>query len=207
MVSADCSFLDFAGPMTVTIAVEPIQIVVGIALLIYTLGYSALVGLAVLVLAVPFQSAMFVRMITYRQAQMKVVDTRVRLLTEIINNIRAVKLYAYENLFGEKVSALRRKELAKLRRNGLNRSFMISTMNFVPVLATVLTFITYGLSGHPLNASIIFSGLQYFNVLRQPITFLPMAFTAVSDAAVAVGRIGVLLRVSSPFLYPWWHDD
>jgi hypothetical protein len=38
---------DFAAPMTLQLAVQPIQILVGIALLIYTLGYSALVGLAV----------------------------------------------------------------------------------------------------------------------------------------------------------------
>ncbi|CAD6567059.1 MAG: hypothetical protein TREMPRED_003289 [Tremellales sp. Tagirdzhanova-0007] len=194
MVSADASFLDFAAPMTLNLVVEPLQILVGIALLIYTLGYSALVGLAVLVLATPIQGHMFVRLITYRQAQMKIVDVRVRLLSEIINNIRAVKLYAYEVFFGEKVSKLRRQELAKLRRNGLNRATMNATMSFIPILASVLTFITYGLSGHPLNAAIIFSGLQYFNVLKQPISFLPLAFTAVTDAAVAVGRIGTMLR-------------
>ena len=59
-----------------------------------------------------------------------------------------------------------------------------------------MTFVTYGLSGHTLNASSVFAGLQYFNVLRQPIAFLPIAFTAVSDAAVAIGRIGEALRVS-----------
>ncbi|ORY22828.1 ABC transporter type 1, transmembrane domain-containing protein [Naematelia encephala] len=194
MVSADASFLDFAAPMTVDLVVQPLQIVVGIALLIYTLGYSALVGLAVLVASTPIQGFMFVRMITYRQAQMKVVDQRVRLLSEIINNIRAVKMYAYENFFAGRVTALREQELAKLRRNGINRSTMTASMSFIPILAAVLTFITYGLSGHNLNAAIIFSGLQYFNVLKQPIAFLPMVFTAVSDAAVAIGRIGVALR-------------
>ncbi len=55
----------------------------------------------------------------------------------------------------------------------------------------LVTFITYGLSGHQLDAAIIFSGLQYFNVLKQPISFLPMAFTAVSDAAVAIGESSI----------------
>ncbi|KAL7422108.1 hypothetical protein Q5752_002751 [Cryptotrichosporon argae] len=194
MVSADCSFLDFAGPFTIELFIQPIQVLVGIALLLYTLGYSALVGLAVLILFTPTQGLLFVRMITYRQAQMKIVDTRVRMLSEIINNIRAVKLYAYENFFGEKVSKLRAQELAKLRRNGLNRSTMTASSSFVPILAAVLTFITYSLSGHDLNVATIFSGLQYFNTLKQPITMLPVIFTAVSDAAVAVGRIGVALR-------------
>lgn len=194
MVSADCSFLDFAAPQTVNLVVQPFEIIVGIALLIYTLGYSALVGLLVLILATPLQGLMFVRMMTYRQAQMKIVDKRVRLLSEIMSNIRAVKLYAYETFFGQKVSGYRQQELAKLRRNGLNRSTMVSTMSFIPILAAVLTYITYGLSGHALNASIIFSGLQYFNILKSPITFLPVAFTLVSDAAVAIGRIGEALR-------------
>lgn len=84
--------------MTIDLVVQPVQILVGIALLLYTLGYSALVGLAVLVCATPLQGesfaismvaqlislgAMFVRLITHRHAQMKVVDNRVRLLSEV----------------------------------------------------------------------------------------------------------------------------
>ena len=68
---------------------------------------------------------------------MVIVDSRVRLLSEVINNIRAVKLYAYEAFFGEKVSELRRQELEMLRRNGVNRAVMFSTLSFVPTLATV----------------------------------------------------------------------
>ena len=45
--------------------------------------------------------------------------------------------YAYEVFFGEKVSKLRRQELAKLRRNGLNRATMTATMQFIPILAAV----------------------------------------------------------------------
>lgn len=47
MVSADVSFLDFSAPTTLDLVVQPVQIVVGLGLLIWTLGYSALVGLAV----------------------------------------------------------------------------------------------------------------------------------------------------------------
>lgn len=116
-----------------------------------------------------------------------------------MNNIRAVKVYAYENFFGEKVSALRREEMAKLRRNGLNRATMTATMSFIPVLSAVLTFIVYGLTGHSLDAATIFSALQYFNILKQPISMLPMIFTSVTDMMVALGRIGVMLRASLAF--------
>lgn len=42
-VSGDCSFLDFAAPMAIECVIQPINIIVGMALLIYNLGYSALV--------------------------------------------------------------------------------------------------------------------------------------------------------------------
>lgn len=126
---------------------------------------------------------MFFSMIKSRRAQLAVVDKRVRLLSEIISSIRAVKLYAYEAFFGEKVMELRRKELEMLRRNGANRAVMFSTLSFVPTLATVceskdsvcgenstelalVTFITYSLSGHALSAPVIFTGLQYFNIIK-----------------------------------------
>lgn len=47
-------------------------------------------------------------------------------------------------------------------------------------LIVIVTFITYGLSGHDLDPATIFTGLQFFNVLKTPIAFLPMALTAVS---------------------------
>ncbi|WVQ85784.1 hypothetical protein IAT38_007951 [Cryptococcus sp. DSM 104549] len=194
MVSADASFLDFSVPMTLDLVVQPVQIAVGLGLLIWALGYSALVGVAVLALAGPIQAYMFTLMVRTRQSQLTFVDSRVRLLSETITAIRAVKLFAYVSLFCKKVNDLRTQELVYLRRNGFNRALMNAMMAFIPTLAAVLTFITYGLSGHELNAAVIFSGLQYFNVLKTPIAFLPMCFTAVSDALVGIGRISSLLQ-------------
>ncbi|OCF42639.1 cadmium ion transporter [Kwoniella heveanensis CBS 569] len=194
MVSADASFLDFSAPMTLDLVVQPVQILVGLGLLIWTLGYSALVGLAVLALAGPVQAYMFTRMMRTRQFQLQYVDGRVRLLGETITAIRSVKLFAYVSFFSSRVADMRKNELVYLRRNGWNRATMNASMAVIPMLAAVLTLVAYGLSGHELNAASIFSGLQYFNVLKVPISFLPMCFTAVSDALVGIGRISQLLR-------------
>ncbi|OCF58423.1 cadmium ion transporter [Kwoniella mangroviensis CBS 10435] len=198
MVSADASFLDFSAPMTLDLVVQPIQIAVGLGLLIWTLGYSALVGLAVIDLNKPIYTYivayMFTRMIHTRQSQLQYVDSRVRLLSETISSIRSVKLFAYVQFFSNKVNDMRKNELIYLRKNGFNRATMNATMAVIPTLAAVLTFVTYGLTRHELNAAIIFSGLQYFNVLKTPISFLSMCFTAVSDALVGIHRIGALLR-------------
>lgn len=121
----------------IELPIQPLVIVAGVALLIYTLGYSALVGLAVLFVFAPLQGWMFSKLIVYRKTQEEIVDIRVRLLTDIISNIRSVKLYAYERFFGKQVSDLRDRERDKLRKFGFVRSLIMSTFGFLPILAAV----------------------------------------------------------------------
>lgn len=121
----------------IELPIQPLVIIAGIALLIWTLGYSALVGLGILLVFAPMQGWMFGKLIAYRKTQEEIVDIRVRLLTDVISNIRAVKLYAYERFFGKKVSDLRGQELDKLKSFGLVRSLIMSTFSFLPVAAAV----------------------------------------------------------------------
>jgi ATP-binding cassette subfamily C (CFTR/MRP) protein 1 len=72
-----------------------------------------------------------------RRKQTKAVDERIRLLGEVINSIRAVKLYAWESHFGTKVSAIRSKEHSILRRIGLFRATVNSSLYVLPVFASI----------------------------------------------------------------------
>ncbi|WVF68600.1 hypothetical protein IAT40_003369 [Kwoniella sp. CBS 6097] len=194
MISVDVSMMQRATVNASDIVATPVLLVIAIGLLIWQLGYSALVGLAVLCISVPFK-VWFVRHVArLRKEQNKVVDTRIRMLSEILNNIRAVKLYAYESWFGERIGKMRGNELSKFKSNILSRSILTSTMTFVPTLAAILTFITYSLTGHELNAALVFANLQIFNVVRSPIAMAPEVLSSLSEAAVAIRRIGDMLR-------------
>ena len=48
--------------------------------------------------------------------QMQHKDARIKLMSEILNGIKVLKLYAWERSFQEKVLAIRQKELDVLRR-------------------------------------------------------------------------------------------
>lgn len=72
-----------------------------------------------------------------RRKQTKAVDERIRLLGEVINSIRAVKLYAWESHFGTKVSAIRSMEHSILRRIGLFRATVNSSLYVLPVFASI----------------------------------------------------------------------
>ncbi|QRV93840.1 ABC transporter transmembrane region [Ceratobasidium sp. AG-Ba] len=193
MISADCTRLDFASGFFHVIWTGPIEIIIGIALLIHNLGYSALVGLGVLIFGIPIQAIIVQRMIQARRATVQLTDKRVRLLQEILQGIRLLVLFGWQNHYGGKVLGFRRRELIRIRKNALYRATVISVVTFIPILAATLSFITYALSGHELNAAIIFSSLQLFNIIRMPLVFVPLVASSCGDAYVALGRISKFL--------------
>lgn len=113
------------------------MIVVGAGLLISTLGISAVVGLGLMILAAPLQGIMFKYLLNCRMDQEKAVDHRTGLLTEVINNIRAVKLYAYESFFSDKIQVMRHEERRLMNRYALIRTSVGTTFAIVPLMATI----------------------------------------------------------------------
>ncbi|KZO98301.1 multidrug resistance-associated ABC transporter [Calocera viscosa TUFC12733] len=196
MISADATRMDLASGFAHMLWVSPIQILIGIALLIANLGYSALVGLGVLIIGFPLQGYLVRMIFTARRRAVMLTDQRVRLMQEILAGIRVIKLYVWELFYGRKIGEIREKELRNIRTMALSRAFMASVVAFIPIAASILSFITYALSNHPLEPAIIFSSLQYFNIIRAPLIYLPLVFTACTDAYIALGRIGKMMVAS-----------
>lgn len=130
-------------------------------------------------------------------------------MSEILTNIRAVKVYAYESFLGKKVAAIRQEEIDTLRSYGVMRASINSIFDFVPVLAVVresrplvvtwdrrpaelaVTFITYALTDHDLSPSIIFPALQYFGIISESLKRVPVYASHLVDAKVAVGELPI----------------
>ncbi|KAJ7148941.1 multidrug resistance-associated ABC transporter [Mycena crocata] len=193
IISTDAARLDMFSQFGHNIWVSPIQIIIGVGLLIGNLGYSALVGLGVLVLGFPLQMVLVRVMFTQRKKGVKFTDTRVRLSNEVLQGIRLIKYYAWEAFFTHQIGDLREREIRTVRKAAIARAALIALVTLIPVLASILSFITYALTNHDLNIAIIFSSLQFFNIIRMPLVFIPFVMSALSDAIVAFGRIGSFL--------------
>lgn len=73
------------------------------------------------------------------------------------------------------------------------RAYLSAIMQFQPVLAAMLTFVTFTATGGTLTPQIVFPSLALFNVLRLPLMFLPMVLTQVADASISLGRLQEVL--------------
>ncbi|KIJ49226.1 hypothetical protein M422DRAFT_225864 [Sphaerobolus stellatus SS14] len=193
LISTDATRLDLASALVHNLWINPIQISIGIGLLIGNLKVSALVGLAVLLVGFPIQGLLVKVMITQRKKGVGITDQRVRVTTEVLQGIRLIKLYAWEMFYGDKINALREREVSTIRKRALARASLLSLVTAIPIVASVLSFITYALTGHALEPAIIFSSLQFLNIIRLPLAYIPFVFSICADAYVALSRIGNFL--------------
>ncbi|KIM72411.1 hypothetical protein PILCRDRAFT_16141 [Piloderma croceum F 1598] len=200
-ISADTAKLDRSAAFAHNLWITPMQIMIAVGLLI--VGILSPRG--------PRSSYiqfMLVKIIfDQRKKDVKITDQRIRITTEtslyfIGPGICLIKYYAWESFYTQRVGELRTREIRTIRKIAIVRSGLIAMVTFTPILASILSFITYALSGHYLNIAIIFSSLQYFNIIHMPLVLFPIVLPSSSDATVALRRISKFLtaeELSEPY--------
>lgn len=189
LMSIDTYRIDQASGMFHLIWCSPISIVITLALLLVNLSYSALAGFGLLVIGLPLLTRTLRRLFVRRQAINKITDQRVSLTLEILQAVRFVKYFGWESSFLERINGHRKQEIRAIKvllsiRNAINAVSMS-----LPIFASMLSFITYSLTKHPLNPAPIFSSLALFNSLRMPLNLLPTIIGQVIDAWASMKRM------------------
>ncbi|KAL2818465.1 P-loop containing nucleoside triphosphate hydrolase protein [Aspergillus cavernicola] len=169
----------------------PFQITLCMISLYQLVGVSMFAGIAVMILMIPLNGVIARMMKKLQLIQMKNKDSRSRLMTEILNNIKSIKLYAWNTAFMNKLSHIRNDlELNTLRKIGATQSIANFTWQSTPFLVSCSTFTVFVLiEDRPLTTAIVFPALTLFNLLTFPLSILPMVITAVIEASVAVRRL------------------
>lgn len=108
-------FMDLVGYLNL-IWSAPLQICLSLYFLWQELGPSVLAGLTLLIILIPINGFIANRVKTLQVKQMKNKDERVKLMNEILNGIKVLKLYAWEHSFEEQVLKIRNKEIKVLKQ-------------------------------------------------------------------------------------------
>lgn len=169
----------------------PFQITLCMLSLYQLLGPSMFAGVAVMILMIPINGVIARMMKKLQVTQMHNKDSRTRLMTEILNNMKSIKLYAWNTAFMNKLSHIRNDlELNTLRKIGATQSVANFTWQSTPFLVSCSTFIVFVLiSNTPLTTEIVFPALTLFNLLSFPLSILPTVITSIIESSVAVNRL------------------
>uniref|UniRef100_A0AAZ3PT24 ATP-binding cassette, sub-family C (CFTR/MRP), member 9 n=1 Tax=Oncorhynchus tshawytscha TaxID=74940 RepID=A0AAZ3PT24_ONCTS len=167
-------------------------IVMGVILLYYLLGTSALIGASVIVLLAPVQYLIATKLADTQKSTLDQSTERLKKTTEILKGIKLLKLYAWENIFCDSVEDTRGKELTSLRTFALYTSMSIFMNAAIPIAAVLVTFVSHALinKSKP-SSSEAFAALALFHILVTPLFLLS-----------TVVRFAVKAMVSLIPLYP-----
>ncbi|XP_023224012.1 multidrug resistance-associated protein 1-like, partial [Centruroides sculpturatus] len=89
----------------------PLQIILAVYFLWNLLGPSVLAGIAVMILMLPLNGIIANKIKELQVQQMKNKDNRVKLMNEILNGMKVLKLYAWEEPFRKIILKIRDKEI------------------------------------------------------------------------------------------------
>uniref|UniRef100_A0A669ERU9 Canalicular multispecific organic anion transporter 1 n=1 Tax=Oreochromis niloticus TaxID=8128 RepID=A0A669ERU9_ORENI len=169
----------------------PLQIIISIVFLWLELGPSVLAGLGVMVLLIPTNALIATKARKLQIENMKFKDKRMKIMNEILNGIKILKLYAWEPSFQKQVEDIRGEELKVMKKFAYLTSVSIFLFSSAPALVSLATFAVFVSvsKDNVLTAEKAFTSISLFNILRSPLAMLPMLIASIVQTAVSKKRL------------------
>uniref|UniRef100_A0A4W5KNS2 ATP-binding cassette, sub-family C (CFTR/MRP), member 8 n=1 Tax=Hucho hucho TaxID=62062 RepID=A0A4W5KNS2_9TELE len=137
----------------------PVQIIVGVILLYYLLGISALIGATVIAVLAPVQYFVATKLSQAQKSTLEYSSERLKKTNELLRGIKLLKLYAWEHIFCHSVEETRAKELTSLQAFALYTSISMILILISPLEAD-------------LSPAVAFASLSLFHILVTPLFLL-----------------------------------
>ncbi|KAK9463479.1 P-loop containing nucleoside triphosphate hydrolase protein [Lipomyces oligophaga] len=193
LMSTDTFRIEFSCMFIAHVVDAPIPLIICLILLVVNIGPSALCGYALLIIVSPLLGKI-TQVIARRRVKSTVfTDQRIRLVQELLQNMRIIKFFAWENSYIQRLLRIRKREIHFIRYVLTLRSSIFAISMALPVFASMISFVILSVSGHYLDPAKIFASLTLFNMLRIPLMVIPLGLSTGTDAYVALQRIQELL--------------
>ncbi|KAK3818725.1 MAG: P-loop containing nucleoside triphosphate hydrolase protein [Benniella sp.] len=173
----------------------PLEIFLACVMLYGILGVSAFVGLGVMLLTFPIHHFAGKKYAKIQEQMMETRDRRVGLMSELLQGIRMIKFFTWENNIRKKIMEVRDQELRRFVRLYIINAIFTLLWFGSPILVTVVSFTSYTKWEHKeLTPSVAFTAMAIFILLRVPLNLLPDMITEFLEALVSIKRIEAFLN-------------
>ncbi|OCT83530.1 hypothetical protein XELAEV_18021671mg [Xenopus laevis] len=169
----------------------PVQIIVGVILLYYILGISALIGAVVIIVLAPIQYFVATKLSQAQRSTLEYSNERLKKTNEMLRGIKLLKLYSWENIFHSSVEETRQKEMTSLKAFALYTSISIFMNAAIPIAAVLITFVVHVhlLHREQFSPAVAFASLSLFHILVTPLFLLSSVVRSTVKALVSVQKL------------------
>uniref|UniRef100_A0A670Y9T2 ABC-type glutathione-S-conjugate transporter n=1 Tax=Pseudonaja textilis TaxID=8673 RepID=A0A670Y9T2_PSETE len=172
----------------------PIRIVICFVFLWQLLGPPALSAVIIFLVLLPLNFGISKKRSQLQETQIKYKDSRARLTSTILSDMKVLKLHGWEKKLMSKVLGIRTQELQALKTSQFLFSASLASFQSSTFLISFIIFAVYTLSDktNVLDAKKAFVSLSLVNILNTAHSFLPFSINAV----VQVSCFGYMASVS-----------
>lgn len=167
----------------------PLQLAITLYLLYQQVGLAFVGGLVLALLLVPINKIIATRIMASNQKMLQHKDARVKLMTELLRGIRVIKFFGWEQAMAARIAGCRAQELGRLRVIKYLDAACVYLWAALPVVISIVIFITYVLMGHQLTATKVFTALALVRMLIFPLNNFPWVINGLLEAKVSLDRI------------------
>ncbi|KAJ1729945.1 hypothetical protein LPJ72_004709 [Coemansia sp. Benny D160-2] len=190
ILTADFKKVVYVGWVFELLINVPITLGIGIWYMYQMLGVSALIGLVITALYIPLSKVLFTRYRVLREKQSEAGDKRISVITELLQGIKAVKLFGWESRFLERIDKSREDQLDYAWKVFLSSACISVSAALNPIIILVIMFTSYVVVfGNRLNAETAFTSIAVFQMVRSAMGRLPAYANFGVGAYVALKRI------------------
>ncbi|KAH9975853.1 P-loop containing nucleoside triphosphate hydrolase protein [Lactifluus volemus] len=195
LMSVDASRLQDLCAYGLMAISAPFQVTLAFISLYNLLGWSAFVGVAIMLFSVPLNTVIANFLKNLQVQQMKNKDKRSRLMSELLANVRSIKLYAWEHAFLRRILFVRNEEELKLlKKIGICTALNTTLWGGIPLLVAFSSFATAGaVSSKPLTSDVIFPAISLFMLLQFPLAMVAMITNQIIEGFVSARRLKAFL--------------
>ena len=161
----------------------------GVVALVLLIGSASAVGLAVMSAFLLFNVYVGKYTRKYESKSLGAADSRLAILKNMIQGIKAVKMFSWESKMSNKIQQSRIVECKHIKTIRLATVSSIVCGRASPVLSSMAAIITYALTGSQLTVSSAFAVVSVFQALRLSLVIVPLSLTTFAAFSVNLSRI------------------
>jgi ABC-type multidrug transport system fused ATPase/permease subunit len=174
---------------------SPLLVCVGAIVISQFLDWPALVGVGAMLLLFPWTIAVAYILRAVRQAAMPHTAARLRLLSEMLQGIRVVKMYRWERPLIAAIGEERVVEMKQLAKELACLAGTTSMSACSPQIAAVTVFAAYIYTIGPLKPSDTFATMSMLTVLKHPMLYFGNAVLTFAQVAVSASRVRAVIEL------------
>ncbi|KAF9434448.1 hypothetical protein BGZ76_008001 [Entomortierella beljakovae] len=169
-----------------------VEVAISLVLLYKEVKYAMFASVGSILIIMGLVSVVIPKVRDTQIRMMRLADTRMKLINELVTYIKPIKLYAWESYFVNKINIARAEQLDQLRSFFKWISAFITAGNsFIPFSAftTLVVYSLIATAEEPLDTRRIFTTITLINMLQSPISSINSSISTVFTGIVAYGRI------------------